>query len=103
MAKGTRTPGGHCRARARALREASRSEQPYGDYRSQAQVGKEMTMSQGIYITSAEPRSGKSVVVLGVMELLSGRMGKVGFFRPVVLDDRKPDAIVNLIIKRYGL
>ncbi len=62
-----------------------------------------MTMGQGIYIISSEPRSGKSVVVLGVMEMLSGRTGKVGLFRPVVLDERKPDAIVNLITKRYGL
>ncbi len=62
-----------------------------------------MTMSQGIYITSAEPRSGKSVIVLGVMDMLSGRMGKVGLFRPIVQDEKKPDAIVNLIIKRYGL
>jgi len=60
-------------------------------------------MSKGIYITSAEPRSGKSVVVLGVMEMLSGRMGKVGFFRPVVQDERKPDNITNLIIRRYDL
>src|SRR5512147_1006344 len=60
-------------------------------------------MSQGVYITSAEPRSGKSVIVLGVMEMLSGRMGKVGFFRPVVQDERKPDNITNLIIRRYGL
>ena len=60
-------------------------------------------MSKGIYITSAEPRSGKSVVVLGIMEMLSGRMGKVGFFRPVVQDERKPDNITNLIIRRYDL
>ena len=60
-------------------------------------------MSQGIYITSAEPRSGKSVIVLGVMEMLSGRMGRVGFFRPVVLDEKKPDNITDLIIRRYGL
>jgi len=60
-------------------------------------------MSQGVYITSAEPRSGKSVIVLGVMEMLSGRMGKVGFFRPVVQDERKPDNITNLIIRRYDL
>ena len=60
-------------------------------------------MNQGIYIVGAEPRSGKSVIVLGVMEMLSGRMGKVGFFRPVVRDERKPDNITSLIIKRYGL
>lgn len=60
-------------------------------------------MSQGIYITSAEPRSGKSVVVLGVMEMLAGHRGKVALFRPVVLDEGKPDNITNLIIRRYGL
>jgi phosphate acetyltransferase len=60
-------------------------------------------MSQGIYISGAEARSGKSMVVLGVMEMLSGRMGKVGFFRPVVWDEREPDNITNLIIRRYDL
>jgi phosphate acetyltransferase len=60
-------------------------------------------MSQGIYIVSAEPRSGKSVIALGVMEMLSGRMGKIGFFRPVVRDESKPDNITRLIIRRYGL
>jgi len=60
-------------------------------------------MSQGIYITSGEPRSGKSVVVLGITEMLAGHGGKVGFFRPVVRDAQKPDSITNLIIGRYGL
>ncbi|KKO19226.1 MAG: phosphate acetyltransferase [Candidatus Brocadia sp.] len=60
-------------------------------------------MSQGIYITSAEPRSGKSVIVLGIMEILSGRMGKIGFFRPVVRDDKNPDHITTLITRRYAL
>ncbi len=60
-------------------------------------------MSQGIYITSGEPGSGKSVVVLGVMEMLAGHSGKVGFFRPVVRDAQKPDNITNLIISRYDL
>jgi phosphate acetyltransferase len=64
---------------------------------------KKVTVSKGIYISSAEPRSGKSVVVLGVMEMLSGRMRKVGFFRPLVQDESKPDNITNLIIRRYGL
>ena len=60
-------------------------------------------MSQGVYITSGEPRSGKSVVVLGIMEMLAGHGGKVGFFRPVVRDAQKPDSITNLIIGRYDL
>ena len=60
-------------------------------------------MKQGIYITSAEPGSGKSVVVLGTMEILSGQMGRVGFFRPAVQDEKVPDAITGLIRKRYRL
>ena len=60
-------------------------------------------MSQGIYITSAEPGSGKSVVVLGIMEMLAGQGGKTGFFRPVVQDEKKPDNLTNLIIRRYDL
>ena len=60
-------------------------------------------MKQGIYITSAEPGSGKSVVVLGTMEILSGQMGRVGFFRPAVQDEKAPDAITGLIRKRYRL
>lgn len=60
-------------------------------------------MSQGIYITGGEPGSGKSVVVLGIMEMIAGHSGKVGFFRPVVRDAQKPDNITNLIISRYDM
>jgi len=60
-------------------------------------------MGQGIYITSAEPGSGKSVVVLGIMEMLAGQGGKTGFFRPVVQDEKNPDNITNLIIRRHDL
>ena len=44
-------------------------------------------MSQGLYIAAMEPNSGKSLVVLGVVELLSRRVQKLGFFRPVVHGD----------------
>jgi phosphate acetyltransferase len=37
------------------------------------------------------------------MEMLSGSMGKIGFFRPVVRDEKKPDNITSLVIKRYGI
>jgi phosphate acetyltransferase len=60
-------------------------------------------MNQGMYIMGAEPRSGKSVVVLGMMEMLSGKMGKVGLFCPIVSDARKPDALTDLIVGRYGI
>ncbi len=60
-------------------------------------------MSQGLYITSAAPQSGKLVVVLGVMEILMGQGRKVGFFRPVIWEEEGRDNAINLIAARYNL
>jgi phosphate acetyltransferase len=46
-----------------------------------------------------EPESGKSIVALGLMELLAGRVERLGFFRPIVPDE--PDAQVELMRARY--
>ena len=43
-----------------------------------------MPKAKSIYIFGAEPQSGKSVVLLGIMELLSRHVQKLGFFRPLV-------------------
>ena len=59
-------------------------------------------MSNKLYIASMEARSGKSVVALGVMEMLSRRLNKIGFFRPVIPDVVK-DNNINLISSRYLL
>lgn len=41
-------------------------------------------MSKAIYIGTTEPYSGKTIIALGLMKVLLGRNGKVGFFRPVI-------------------
>ena len=41
-------------------------------------------MSNNLYITGTEARSGKSVVSLGVMEMLLRKIERVGFFRPII-------------------
>jgi phosphate acetyltransferase len=41
-------------------------------------------MHKSLYITSLEPGRGKTIVALGFMEQLSGRLGSVGLFRPVI-------------------
>ncbi len=46
-----------------------------------------------------EPQSGKSVVSLGLMELLSGRVERLGFFRPIV--SAEPDPQSELMRGRY--
>lgn len=60
-------------------------------------------MSQGLYIAAMEPASGKSLAVLGVVELLSHRVQRLGFFRPVVHLDPQSDSHIRLIHGRYTL
>ena len=59
-------------------------------------------MSKNIYIATMEPRSGKSVVILGLMELLSRRMQNIAIFRPIV-QAGKSDDYIELVQKRYKL
>ncbi len=60
-------------------------------------------MSLNIYVTGAGPGNGKSLIVLGLMELLTGHVGRVGLFRPVIASDEKPDPNIHLVTARYGL
>ena len=41
-------------------------------------------MSRSVYIASPEGLSGKSSVALGLVDLLSRRVGRVGVFRPII-------------------
>lgn len=58
---------------------------------------------QSIYIAGAGSGSGKSVVVLGFMEMLSAVNQRVGFFRPVVSGTVEQDNLTSLIRDRYDL
>ncbi len=60
-------------------------------------------MISNLYITSIEPDSGKSLILLGIMELLSKRIRKLGFFRPIIQAGIKPDNDIELIRSRYHL
>ncbi len=60
-------------------------------------------MSRGLYITGTGPRSGKSVVILGIMELLAARTGNSGFFRPVAYPDAEHDNSIQLVSKVQNL
>ncbi len=46
-------------------------------------------MNKGLYIATLEPHSGKSLISLGLMRALLGKTVKVGYFRPII-DDEKP-------------
>lgn len=60
-------------------------------------------MATSLYIAAIAPGSGKSVVALGLMELLSRRIRRVGYFRPIVHSIKEPDNNIRLIKSRYSL
>lgn len=43
-------------------------------------------IKKGIYVTNTERRSGRSVVSLGVLNLLLSKASSVGYFRPIISD-----------------
>jgi phosphate acetyltransferase len=59
-------------------------------------------MSNNLYITAMEPRSGKSVVLLGIMEMLSRHIRQIGFFRPVIHSTPEFDNDIQLVLSRYN-
>ena len=65
-----------------------------------------LAMSKNLYVTVIEPRSGKSLVALGLMELLKGSVREVGFFRPIITANptrKEFDNEIKLISGHYHL
>jgi len=63
-------------------------------------------MANKLYVAGTEPRSGKSAIILGLMELLSRNIKKVLFFKPLIEVNRsmdEQDNTINLIKHHYHL
>tara|TARA_R110002050_G_scaffold94765_3_gene197316 strand:- start:49900 stop:51990 length:2091 start_codon:yes stop_codon:yes gene_type:complete len=62
-------------------------------------------MSKGIYVATIEPNSGKSVVVLGLMRMLLGKIAKVGYFRPIIEDTEtgEMDNHINTVVSHFEI
>jgi phosphate acetyltransferase len=60
-------------------------------------------MSDALYVTSMQARSGKAVVALGLMEMLVGQLERIAVFRPVIADSAEPDPLIELLRERYQL
>lgn len=60
-------------------------------------------MANSLYIAASQTASGKSLVTLGIMELVSRRVPNATFFRPVIRSDEGRDPEIDLIHKRYKL
>ena len=62
-------------------------------------------MSKAIYIASSEPNSGKSVITLGLMNMLVGKIKNIAYFKPIVnerAEDCK-DIHIDTVINQFGL
>jgi len=63
-------------------------------------------MADNLYVTSTERKSGKSVISLGLTEMLVRNVDKVAFFRPLIYVDSErkgKDKDINLISEYYNL
>ncbi|WP_328922478.1 phosphate acetyltransferase [Streptomyces griseoaurantiacus] len=58
-------------------------------------------MTRSVYVTGIDRSDGRQVVELGVMELLTRRVDRVGVFRPLVHDG--PDRMFELLRSRFRL
>lgn len=67
-------------------------------------MAKQIT-NKGIYIATTEPNSGKSIVSLGLMQILLGKAAKLGYFRPIIDDFKKGgiDNHINTVTKHFNL
>ncbi|MFF4157433.1 phosphate acetyltransferase [Streptomyces sp. NPDC001678] len=59
-------------------------------------------MTRSVYVTGTDRGDGRQVIELGVMELLTRHVEKVGVFRPLFHGDG-PDRLVDLLRSRYRM
>ena len=62
-------------------------------------------MAKTIFIASAEPGSGKSLITIGLVNMLLCKTQKIGFFKPVINSDprEKKDVHIQTIIEHFKL
>ena len=62
-------------------------------------------MTKAVFIASAEPYSGKSVVTIGLINMLLGKANKIGFFKPIINQEskEKKDAHIDMVLNYFTL
>ena len=62
-------------------------------------------MSRSIYLATTEPHCGKSLISLGITELLLRRTSRVGVFRPIidVPSEHERDKNIDLLLSHFNL
>ncbi|MEJ7830119.1 MAG: phosphate acetyltransferase [Segetibacter sp.] len=62
-------------------------------------------MTKAVFIATSEPYSGKSMVALGLINMLLGRAKKIGYFKPIINSDgiEKKDRHIETIVSYFSL
>lgn len=61
-------------------------------------------MTNAIYITTTEPYAGKSIIALGLMNLLVSRAERIAYFKPVISSEQpEDDTHLHTIAKHFNL
>jgi phosphate acetyltransferase len=62
-------------------------------------------MSKAVYIATMENGSGKSIVTLGLIRMLLGKVAKVGYFKPIISDfkEGEHDNHINTALSHFNL
>ncbi|MFY7651045.1 MAG: AAA family ATPase, partial [Chitinophagaceae bacterium] len=62
-------------------------------------------MNNAIYITTSQAYSGKSIITLGLMNILIGKTKKVAYFKPIINEHPsiKADNHIAMIKTHFGL
>ena len=69
-------------------------------------IARRTIVSKTLYLTATEAKAGKSVISLGIMQLLLRNVRKVAFFRPIITtpqDEHARDHDIELIRKHFEL
>jgi phosphate acetyltransferase len=61
-------------------------------------------MTNAIYLTTSEPYAGKSIIALGLVNLLAARTEKIAYFKPVISGERnQKDHHLDTVSKHFKL
>jgi phosphate acetyltransferase len=62
-------------------------------------------MIKTVFIASTEPHSGKSIISIGLINMLLGRAQKIGYFKPIISQSlyQKKDDHINTILSHFSL
>ena len=65
----------------------------------------QILMTKTVFIASAEPHSGKSLIALGLVDMLLGKAQKIGYFKPIInaTETKKKDVHIDTVLSYFNL